>query len=97
MRSASHDAGLDERLEIANEQLQLKRLQLEKDKRRSLDNKAKAFIVDNVVPYIDRMINEVARLKAGNVFEDVRRERWAYMSELVERISEYNTVLTHWI
>lgn len=90
-------SGLDERLEIANEQLQLKRLQLEKDKRRSLDNKAKAFIVDNVVPYIDRMINEVARLKAGNESEDVRRERWAYMSELVERISEYNTVLTHWI
>lgn len=43
------------------------------------------------------MINEVARLKAGNESEDVRRERWAYMSELVERISEYNTVLTHWI
>lgn len=90
-------AGLDERLEAAGERLQLKRLQLEKDKRRSLDNKAKVFIVDNVVPYIDRMINEAARLKSGNEAEGVRRERWAYMSELVERISEYNTVLTHWI
>lgn len=88
---------LDERLETAVERLQQKRLQLEKDKRRSLDNKAKAFIVDNVVPYIDRMINEAARLKSGHEAEDVRRERWAYMSELVDRISEYNTVLTHWI
>ena len=70
---------------------------MEKSKRQSLDNKAKAFLIDNVLPYIDRIINEVNRLKAGKDPYPVREERFAYMSEIINKISEYNTVLTHWI
>ena len=90
-------AKLEERFEEVNEELSVNKLQLEKSKRQSLDNKAKAFLIDNVLPYIDRIINEVNRLKAGKDPYPVREERFAYMSEIINKISEYNTVLTHWI
>lgn len=87
----------NERYEELNEQLTLIQLHIEKDKRRNLDNKAKIFLVTNVVPYIDRIINEVRRLRNSHESEGIRNERFAYMAELTDRINEYNNVLTHWI
>ena len=86
-----------DRYEAVNERMALIGLQLDKDKRRSLDNKAKVFIVSNVVTYIDRIINEVKKLKEEKYDESVRNERFSYMTELTEKINEYNNVLTHWI
>lgn len=87
---------LDQRLDDAEEDLATVALQLDKAKRRSLDNKAKFFLVVNVVPYIDRIINEVKRIKSCDN-ADLRKGRLAYTAELTDKINEYNTVLTYWI
>lgn len=88
---------LDEKYEEANEQLGLYRLHIEKSKRRNLDNRAKVFLVNNVMPYIDRIINEIRRLDSSDDSREVKQERYEYMKELTDRINEYNDVLTHWI
>lgn len=88
---------LNEAYDEAKEQFSIGRLQHEKYKRRSLDSKAKVFLVNNVTPYIDRIINEVERLKSGVDSEVVRNERLVYAAELVDKINEYNDVLTDWI
>ena len=90
-------ARLDDECCDVRERLASALLVLDKYKRRSLDNKAKVFLVDNVVPYIDRMINEVRRIDAGSDSETVIKERYIYMAELAGKIGEYNAVLTHWI
>lgn len=90
-------SGLDERFEDVNEQLAINKLHLAKYKRRSIDNKAKVFLVGNVLPFIDRIINEVSRLESGKDSNEVRNERFTYIVELTEKINEYNDVLTHWI
>lgn len=90
-------AELDDRSEEMSEKLALSKLQLEKYKRRSLDNKAKVFLVGNVLPYIDRIINEVRKLESGKDTDEIRSERLLYVNELIGKINEYNDVLTHWI
>lgn len=88
---------LNDRYDYVNEQLYLNCLHIEKAKKRNLDNRAKIFLVNNVMPYIDRIINEIRRLEILSEPEQIRRERFAYMTELTDRINEYNDVLTHWI
>lgn len=88
---------INDRYETVDEQLQLARLRLERDKRRSLDNKAKVFLVNNVIPYIDRIIIEAGKLKKSSADDGLYRERKEYMTELTDKINEYNDVLTHWI
>ena len=90
-------ANLNEKYEAITERLMLGRMQLEEYKRRSLDNKAKVFLVNNVVPYIDRIINEVKKLKKGDEDDAVRQERFEYMTELTDKINDFNDVLTYWI
>ena len=88
---------LSEREEELNEALALNQINIEKNKRRSVENRAKVFLVNSITPLIDRIINEVKRLKKTNETEIVRRERLNYMAELTDNINEYNSVLTQWI
>ena len=43
------------------------------------------------------MIHEVDRLMMGNDTEEVRQERYTYISELTDKINQYNSILTDWI
>lgn len=56
-------------------------------------------LVNNVIPFIDRMLYELTRLKnAGSKDSPLaRRERYEYIGELVDKINEYNELLTKWI
>lgn len=95
--NGQHLSDLDEKYESVSEQLCLYRLHIDKSKRRNLDNRAKVFLVNNVMPYIDRIINEIKRLEVSSDSQKVNLERYEYMRELTDRINEYNDVLTHWI
>ena len=43
------------------------------------------------------MIHEVDRLKKGDDPEEVKQERYTYISELTDKINQYNSILTDWI
>lgn len=88
---------LNDKYEEINEQHALARMRIEKGKIRNIDNRAKVFLVNNVMPYIDRISNEVKRLTEMNEPDKVRDERFVYMAELTDKINEYNDVLTYWI
>lgn len=91
------NAKLDDEYDTVCEQLEANDLQLAKYKRLNIENKAKIFIVNNVVPYIDRIICEAKRLEQAEEQPKIRQERLTYIAELADRINEYNNVLTHWI
>lgn len=86
-----------ERMEEINESYALSMSHIRQGERRGLENRAKVSLVNSIVPFIDRMINEVNQLSARREAPDVRAARYAYISELTGKINEYNDVLTHWI
>lgn len=88
---------LDDKYDELSEQLNLCRLRIEKAKKRNLDNRAKVFLVNNVLPYIDRIINEIRRIRVSEGEAKENKERYEYVKELIERINEFNDVLTNWI
>lgn len=83
--------------EELGERLEISRLNLENNKRRNVENRAKAFLVNSVLPLIDRMANETDKLTGRDEDAAVRRERTAYLAELSRTIDEYNAALTDWI
>ena len=62
-----------------------------------IENHAKVFLVSSVKPLIVRIRNEVEKLYFRNEDAETRSSRYAYISELSNKIEEYNTVLTDWI
>ena len=69
------------------------------NKRQNVVKKACVSIVTGIVPYIDRIINEVRKL-SDPVYsdnEDIKRERYRYIDELATRINEHNEILASWI
>ena len=88
---------LSEKYEEILEERDMVQLHLSDNKRRNLEQRAKVSLVRSITPFIDRMIHEVSRLAEGNENEEVRKERYQYISELTEKINQYNTILTSWI
>lgn len=88
---------LQEKYESIEEQKKVVQLHLSNNKRRNLEQRAKIQLVNNIMPFIDRMMNEVRRLQAGGDSEAVRRQRYEYIAELTDTINDYNNVLTQWI
>lgn len=88
---------LSEKHEEILEARNMEQLHLSDNKRRNLEQRAKVALVNSITPFIDRMIHEVDRLSKGNETEEVRKERYQYLSELTDKINQYNTILTSWI
>lgn len=70
---------------------------IEAGERLALENRAKVFLVNSIMPFIDRIINEVRMLLGRSETDEVRAGRYTYISELTDKINDYNDVLTHWI
>jgi signal transduction histidine kinase len=64
------------------------------NKRQNLERRAKISLVNGILPYLDRIINEVYKLQKDSLNGD---ERLIYISELVNQINQYNDILTNWI
>lgn len=74
-------------------------LHLMENKRQNEVKKACLSIVTGIVPYIDRMVNEVRKLRtlpAANA-EAIQQGKLGYIDELVTKINEYNDILALWI
>lgn len=88
---------LQEANEALEERLSIAAVNLENNKRRNIDNRAKVFLVDSVMPLIDRMAHELDRLKERDESPEVKNKRIEYVSELSSTIEQYNQSLTDWI
>ena len=86
---------LDDLVEQRREELALAQLHIEKGQRRNLEQRAKVSLVNTTMPFIDRIIHEVGRLKASEGQADAASVE--YIRELTDKINEQNDVLTHWI
>ena len=87
----------EEDFEQVDEQIKMENLHLSDNLRRNIEQRAKIALVNSITPLIDRIIHEINCLRKRHETEKVREERYAYISELTDQISEYNNVLTQWI
>lgn len=88
----------EERVEEINEERQMCESRIADYSRQSLENRAKMSLINSVVPFIDRIINEVRMLmQRADEDEKVRQERFDYILQLTDKINDYNALLTDWI
>ena len=96
-RNSQYMEEIAEKREELDEELQVARMHLTDNKKRNIEQRAKVSLVNSITPFIDRMIHEVNRLVDGNDTEEVKRERYQYITELTDKINQYNNILTQWI
>lgn len=88
---------LNEKYEEINEEYGLTEIHISDNKKRNVENRARIFLVNSIMPLIDRMLHEIDRLATSDENVKVRDERFAYIAELTDRINVCNTLLTQWI
>ncbi len=88
----------DERKEIEKERY-IYEQHIADNKRQNIVKKACFAIVTGITPYLDRIINEVHKLKSFNYLEkpEIKEEKYQYIGELIHKINEYNDILALWI
>ena len=96
-QNMQHINALSEKHEELEEAKNMVQLHISDNRRRNLEQRAKLSLVNSITPFIDRMIHEVDRLMKGNDSEEVKQERYTYISELTDKINQYNSILTDWI
>jgi len=96
-RNTMHIKDLEDLYEETREESLLRQADVVRNKRRNLEQRAKVSLVNNVTPFIDRMLNEIRQLVKGNEDEKQKKERYEYIRELTDQINDYNSVLTGWI
>ena len=74
----------DERKRLEKEQY-VHEQHLAENKRQNLVKKACLFIVTGIMPYIDRIMNEVHKLTAHNYIqnEEIKESKYRYIDELI--------------
>ena len=85
---------LEEKREELEERLQVSVLRITENKLKNAENRAKVSLVHAIVPFLDRIGGEVVRM---NQQGSVGAERRQYITELVDQIEQYNSILTEWI
>lgn len=66
------------------------------NKRANIDKRTCLSIVYGITPFLDRAMNEINKLAKCDC-QSIVEERLQYICELIDKINEYNDVLTHWI
>lgn len=71
---------------------------LEENKRQYIEKLTSMSIVNGITPFLDRALHEINKLKTDkNATPEMVRERFQYLSELIDKINDYNDVLGHWV
>lgn len=71
---------------------------LEENKRQYIEKLTSMSIVNGITPFLDRALHEISRLKMDkDASPETVRERFQYLSELIDKINDYNDVLGHWV
>ena len=90
-------SALQEKIEELDEDISVQQLNLDKNKRRNIENRSKVFILTSIRSLIERMQNESQKLQKGDDSEEQKHERLVYITELAQKINEYNGAITQWI
>lgn len=85
---------LSDELDELGEKCEVSRMNITKYRSQGVEKRAKVSLVQGITPYIDRIINEVARM---NRQPQPLPEQLGYVTELTDQIIEYNNILTEWI
>ncbi|MBQ0049683.1 MAG: DUF5112 domain-containing protein [Bacteroidales bacterium] len=88
---------LSEELEEVEEECCSCAKQIELQKERNVERRAKVALVQAVTPLLDRIIHEVRRMKQEGPESQRLAHRLQYVCELCDRIIAYNDILTQWI
>ena len=82
-------------------------LHLAQNRKRNLEQRAKVQLICSILPLIDRMVNEIKRIRQTQTSQDncdsdlktrdVNDKRLKYVEEITDSITEYNCILTKWI
>ena len=83
--------------EEISEKIQIENLHLSNNIKRNIEQHAKISLVNSILPFINRIINEIKCLESRVESEEIRKYRYSYISELTDKIIDYNNILTHWI
>ena len=86
-----------EEYEKVQEQTNVVNLHLRQNKRKNAEQRAKVQLANDVMPLINRVVNEVARLQTRHDSDEMKQKRYQYIAELTDTINDYNNVLTQWI
>ncbi|MCR4993850.1 MAG: DUF5112 domain-containing protein [Bacteroidales bacterium] len=87
-------AVMEEEQELLRDQQKATELRLLRDKQQNVEKRAKLQLVAGIQPYLNRIIHEVQRMQKRG---ETTLAGLDYISELTERINEYNNLLTEWI
>ncbi len=85
---------LGESIQEVEEETGLHRIRIRDYRHGNVERRAKVSLVYAIVPYLDRIIAEVERMRRAGEADE---ERLRYVSELAGEIMQVNRVLTDWI
>lgn len=96
---------LEEQRITLEEQRAMHELHIAAGKRQNVAKRACLSVVNGILPFIDRILHEVERLKcelpADGIYSAMaatqQRQRLHYIHELAGTINEYNEMLAYWI
>ena len=85
------------RSEDLSEQYSVSQQRKDSNERLVLENRARLSLITGLLPFVDRILNELSLLTRRKEGDDVVERRYSYIIELSEKIQEYNSFLTQWI
>lgn len=93
-KNRSLTAEIQDDVEQIKEERMLSEYRIEDNKRKNISKRAKVTLVNSIMPYVDRILNEVHRILKT---KDSIPQRLAYVEEITDKINDCNDILTQWI
>ena len=78
---------IQDEMEYADDERRAAEMKIEENKRSYIDKATSVSIANGIIPFLDRAIWEVDK-ENGNI---------TYLSELIDKINDYNDILGHWV
>ena len=88
---------LNNRMQMSESRRFVHEMHVKENKCANIDKQACMSVVLGIMPYIDRMTNELSRLRDHSEDSRKRADRLRYVEELVDKINADNEILVHWI
>lgn len=88
---------IDEQERFLDSQNYMFEQRISEQKRCYIDKCTSLSMVRSIQPFIDRAINEANRLANSVESSERKKNRLEYLSELIDKINNYNEILAHWI